>query len=431
MKLNPVNVTIRNFQSIEDLEFTISGFTCVTGKTNIGKSAIMRAISGALLNKPVTNLVRNGAKSCSVRLSSIEWGLLWEKAEKGLNRYTIDGKPERLENVGQRQPEPVAEFGFNNVRVGDRDLYPWYASQWTPVFLLDEGGPTVTQFISEISGLDVLQTAIALGLRGKKKALEELKLASAEAQKFKSKLQKLTKLDDLLEMSGELENQAESINEYRRKLERRKELFDEIEGAANKIRALADLKTVQIPDDSIGDVIDVTVKMFERWKSLEDAARSVISLKDFRVEMPEDPRESYDTWTKVKKYEGIERLNSSIGKLKGVAAVKLPDPLQDSDFEKIEKAKSIHAKLEELTKSVAILESPVILSNDPGLLNDIGRTAKAKDIMSEMQKTNSEIDRLNTDLKRAIDNLENVTEELGKIPSCPTCNRPALLGHQH
>jgi len=48
-ELYPVKIRIKNFQSIEDLEIEVRGFTAITGKTNIGKSAIMRAISSAML----------------------------------------------------------------------------------------------------------------------------------------------------------------------------------------------------------------------------------------------------------------------------------------------------------------------------------------------------------------------------------------------
>lgn len=44
-KIKPVKVSIKNFQSVSDIEFEIHGFTCITGPTNIGKSAIIRAIS--------------------------------------------------------------------------------------------------------------------------------------------------------------------------------------------------------------------------------------------------------------------------------------------------------------------------------------------------------------------------------------------------
>ena len=338
MKLSPVHVLIKSYQSIEELEFDVAGFTCVTGKTNIGKSAILRAISGALLNKPVTNLVRAGAKSCAVQLRSDRWGLLWEKAEKGLNRYTIDGKAERLENVGQRQPEPVSAMGFSSVRIGDKDLYPWYASQWTPVFLLDDGGPSVTQFISEISGLDVLQNAISLGLKGKKKALDDCKLASSEADQFKTKLKKVDKLDELVTMVDELKSQSESIAEYETRVSRGKELNEAIETAVVMIDVLQDVARARIPPNGMGGEISTTLDMYRRWLKLEEAAKSVIALRGEPVKIPEVPNE-HDKWTKIRKYVDVDPLRSSVKKLEPIMGTALPKQLDKSEFDRMKRAR--------------------------------------------------------------------------------------------
>jgi len=121
--LNPVQVRIQNFQSIDHVEFEVRGFTCITGKTNIGKSAIMRAISRSLLNDPVTGMVRKGAKYASVEMKSEGWGYLWEKGEKDVNRYEIDGK--RYDKTGQNQLPEIEAMGFRSIRIGDDDLEPW------------------------------------------------------------------------------------------------------------------------------------------------------------------------------------------------------------------------------------------------------------------------------------------------------------------
>ena len=124
--LKPVHVEIENFQSIKSLKFDINGFTCITGKTNIGKSSILRAISSAISNRPVINFVRKGHKSCSVMLQSNcdvnPWGFEWEKFEKGSNKYKILGKNETLENTGSGQLSHVTEMGFRGVQINEKEL---------------------------------------------------------------------------------------------------------------------------------------------------------------------------------------------------------------------------------------------------------------------------------------------------------------------
>ena len=127
-ELVPVKVRIRNYQSLEDVEFEVAGFTCISGPTNIGKSAIVRAISGALLNAPAIKAVRKGKKFCTVELDGGDWSLKWEKS-KTVSRVWIPADAEKpLTAVGRGQLDEVAAFGFQSIDVGRDKVQPWFAS---------------------------------------------------------------------------------------------------------------------------------------------------------------------------------------------------------------------------------------------------------------------------------------------------------------
>lgn len=429
-KLKPVQVHIRNFQSIDDLSFEVKGFSTLVGKTNIGKSAIMRAISGALLNKPVTNLIRVGAKSCSVQLSSDGWGFLWEKAERGLNRYTIDGKAERLENVGQKQPEPIADMGFSSIRIGDRDLYPWYASQWTPVFLLDEGGPTITQFISEISGLNVLQDAIIISLREKKKVLEELKTTSSEVDRLKEKLKKVDGLDGFIDMTDELDSQAESITEYRKRIKRGEEFYSAITTTTAKIDRLSQIVGVVVPDRCMSDDIKLLLHMYDIWIKLEKAVKLIIPLRN-KINLPEAPHDAYRSWSKIQKYAIINKLKSSVQRLEPIGNISVPTKLDAIEIDSIKRAKKIQIEIDRLNRSIHVLDSKIPPLDGPDVTDVIERTLRAKKIMSDINETNHGIARFHEELSKINNELNGVSDELRSIPSCPTCDRPILSVHTH
>ncbi len=437
MKLSPVRITIKSYQSIAELDFEVAGFTCITGKTNIGKSAILRAVSGALLNKPVTNQVRTGAKSCSVRIASDvdgqPWGLLWEKAEKGLNRYTIDGKAERLENVGQKQPEPIAAFGFSSVRIGDKEMYPWYASQWHPLFLLDEGGPTVTQFISEISGLNVLQDAISLGLRGKRKALDELKVAEADLVQCRANLTKVKALDDLEAMAKDLDNQRQSIAEYEGRVARAKQLHQAIQKLSASVDALEPVGAVGIPRDDMTEQMAGTLAMKARLAKLEEAAKAIIALRGARsISVPEAPTSEHDAWTRVRKYAGLDRLRRSVQALEPVERMHLPQPPDGQAFGRLAAAKRYDKQISDLRRAVAKLQTVVSMPQDPGLAEQLSGVSKAKAAWREMRKLQQDIQQLELAKKQVKGDLDGVLKELAAIPSCPTCNRPvASQEHSH
>ena len=52
-----LKVTVEDFQSIDKAELEVSGFTCLTGKSNIGKSALLRALNAAMKNLPANSFI--------------------------------------------------------------------------------------------------------------------------------------------------------------------------------------------------------------------------------------------------------------------------------------------------------------------------------------------------------------------------------------
>ena len=90
---NNLKVTIENFQSISkgELEFT-QGINIIVGQSNSGKSAILRAIKGAILNPSGSQkYIKNGTKGFKVGIdyqgNSIEWSRTSRSPE-----YVINGE---------------------------------------------------------------------------------------------------------------------------------------------------------------------------------------------------------------------------------------------------------------------------------------------------------------------------------------------------
>lgn len=423
----PVEVTIDNFQSISHLEFKVDGFTCITGPTNIGKSAIMRAMSGAMLNKPVVGLVRNGERSCSVRFKSFDWGFLWEKSEKGLNRYTLDGKPDKLENVGQRQPDQISEIGFGCVRIGDRDLYPWYASQWMPLFLLNESGPAVTEFISKILNLDILQDAIGLGLKAKKKTSDEAKIRSGDLEKLRQKESAITALDGTIGMVDELKAQSESIKEYEKRIVRGTQLKNQLEALEKAVDKIGSVSKIQVPPDGFGNEIETYKSIYGHWISLELAAKKVLVLRPAKtVGIPSPPETDFQKLSKVRKYSGLHDLQNSVKKLEPVRKLCTPGMADASDIEKVKIARAYVKRIAAARAAVDVLSQEIDI---PTVDVDAGALVKAKKTLDQIEVLRSEVSERELSLKTLSSELKSVMKELQAMPSCPTCGRP--MPHQH
>jgi hypothetical protein len=390
--LSPVYARIQNFQSIADLEIEINGFTCITGITNIGKSAIIRAISSAFLNNPVVGAVRSGEKFCTVSMESEDWGFKWEKGEpkSGVNRYELKRPTTKeLEKIGQGQLDEIASMGFNSVQVGSKVIHPWLASQFEPIFLLNMSGPAVTDFISDISRLGILQDAILLNVRGKKRVLDKAKLKADEVELLKEKEQKLVELDALLTLNDELNAQYESIQEYEERIRTGEELDRSLGEAAKDIRTLQDIRKAKIPDDDIGDDLEQFREMYLHWIDLEIAAKNILTLRD-------------------------------------ITSIVIPEP--SDEVPQIVQAATLADRIDRVEQIISRLSEEIPLPElgeyPSGLLEVKGVLARIETIEGEENTLRGQLDAVEKE-------MNEVEEELAKIPTCSTCKRPWSEDHSH
>jgi exonuclease SbcC len=176
----PVTVRVQGFQSIADAEIEVSGLTVVTGANNSGKSALIRAVSGAFTNPRGTKYVRRGEDQCTVDLVFGDGHTLkWEKGEK-INRYTVDGgKP--MDKVGQTVPREVEALGVVPITAAGHEIWPQFAPQFTgQVFLLDKPGSMLAESIADVTRVGVLNEALRQSQSDRRTAASELKIRQTD-----------------------------------------------------------------------------------------------------------------------------------------------------------------------------------------------------------------------------------------------------------
>lgn len=162
--------SIENFQSIADARLTVEGFTAVTGPSNRGKSASLRAVSGALFNKPGDDFVRLGASRAEVTLTGLPTcqpkdaggTVTWTKG-RGANSFVINSV--HYDKVGVGAPDALAVMGYHDLWIGDKErdkgeaIRPQVAGQFDGLFLLGRPGSFIADTIAHISRVTTLRTA--------------------------------------------------------------------------------------------------------------------------------------------------------------------------------------------------------------------------------------------------------------------------------
>jgi DNA repair ATPase RecN len=202
-----IDVEIKDFQSIERVVLTIDGFTALLGRSNIGKSAVIRAMKAALTGSAGTAFVRHGpscarrvkkTKTCkcfsSVHLRGKDFDLLWEKGD-AINRYTYNGQ------VYDRAERGVPEFlldKFALVKVGDDQKLLQCSDQFYPIFLLDQTGGVVAEVLSDAARLDRINVAMKLAEKDRREAVSVRKVREQDLTLLAEKIGRFDGLDNVL-----------------------------------------------------------------------------------------------------------------------------------------------------------------------------------------------------------------------------------------
>ena len=126
----------KNFQSWAEFDIDIDGLTVVTGPSDVGKSALFRALKGILRNELAAEYVRNGQESPMELALSFSGHLINAKRKKkGSTTYVIDGQD--FAKLAGGVPDQLKDLKFTEVVIGDFDFDPIFGRQNSAQFLID------------------------------------------------------------------------------------------------------------------------------------------------------------------------------------------------------------------------------------------------------------------------------------------------------
>lgn len=428
MKNTPIQVEIENFQSIESAKFEIRGLTVFVGKSNLGKSAVVRAISHCLLNQSVVGMVRKGSNFVKVRIRNGEREIIWEKGEKKVNRYHIDGK--LYDKVERKQLEPIHDMGFGSVTIGDSKLQPWYSSQFEPIFLLDKTGPQVTNFISEISRLRVVQDAIIYSSRCKKRENDSVKQCDSDLDQVNSNLDKFSELSKVDDLWDDIEAQRESILGYESKIKSMGVHKNKIASLVGSITILSKSGLVSLPELEVLSDIEVLNRMSEFDRSLKLCVKGILPFRTVSiVSVPDSPHDDFQRWNSLNSFSMIPTQADEIKRFRQSADVNLPDIKSiESSITNLMRMREFYLKHQELNHQVKIFSEENVLPEEFDR-TDIDRITESRKFMVEINKIRSDIARCNSESLEISKELNDVIQQLSEFNSCPLCGQELNSDH--
>jgi len=384
-------ITIKNFQSIKKLDFTIDGFTVITGKNNIGKSAIIRAIKSALTNQSGNEFIRKGEKSTEVKIKKNKLDIEWKKGASAT--YKINGQ--NFSKLNRAIPQPLIDAGFNKMEIGDQKISPIIASQFQPLFLINKNGGVITDVLAHLYKIDTLSVA------------DDLCLKELRSQKsfLKTREEDLKKLDGNLEKYKNFETLKKEIENIFTLHKQTQELQDEIElliGYDNKIEEIT--KNIK------------KLKFVKKFKipSIKKIEKDIAQLE----------------WL-IEKTDNFNNLSQPIKKIKKITNVILPKisdtELLINDFEQIKIWNDTLNHLKAKLKNQKKLENfnfhiiNEFIDNLENLIKDLEEFQLSEKKFMGLVKETKESRSLFRNIE---EELKEKKEEMSKFKICPTCERP-------
>ncbi len=297
-----MHVEVRNFQSILHSEVTVRGLTVLVGRSNIGKSALLRAVHASLTNPLGTAFVRHGAacarllkdqKTCkcfsSVKLTAPGYVILWEKGD-AVNRYTVNtGEGEVVyDKVDRGVPPFLASLGFAPIRIGDDQVNLNVAGQWKPIFLLDRRGSEIAELVSDVGKLDRINAAIRLAEKDRREAQSVRKVREADVKQLEAKLVRYQGLDEALAHAAEVEASGEALTAEEARLARGRRHQERARALTVQLALVQAQAEVAVPDLAPLDAEAGRVQRLTGWLGRERSLSAAIARREqtARVEIP-------------------------------------------------------------------------------------------------------------------------------------------------
>lgn len=235
-----VDFKVENFQSIKKAELEFKGFTVITGKSNLGKSAVRRAFSSLLYNNWNNGYVRVGEKETKIQFN--RGSLHIEQLKGSKNTYIVNGV--EYTKVGVDVPDEFTKLGWKPLET-DNNKYPLQTTtQNEGLFMVTYSDVENTKIINSALKVALYEEAAKLANKdlnrsktSNKERKEKKESKERELRQVKEKQEKVEKLREIEKKTRKIEQYKE--NRRQEDIEQKKK--DNLEKLVNATIMLSDL----------------------------------------------------------------------------------------------------------------------------------------------------------------------------------------------
>jgi len=446
-----IEIEVSGFQSVEHVKVSVDGFAALVGRSNIGKSALVRAVKFALTNEEGKYFVRHGdacprkvkkAKTCKcqatvcVRMEGFD--LTWERGD-AINRYTFNGK--EYDKPDRGVPEFLTQFGFGTLKIGGDKSSVQVSDQFDPLFLINESGSVVAETLSDVGRLDRINAAMRAAEKDRKESASTRKVREKDVEALQDRLIPYARLDHDLGCVDSIQTGLTNINKRTRVVEELTRFVLSTSNLAGQIKTLGNLTAIAVPDTqavltkrSRFEQVTKFVDQFAQRATQYRALQWVEKMPDISAEAMQMATKKFNQFTAW--YDKLVGLKTRFEGLKKIDVVQPApfDPVKSkfASLLVIERLCTQYQKVDAHVSSFDGVES-VLISQ----LEFPSRVAELLSSISYMEQANRRqrtlagaVEKLNQDYAKAVNDESAVQAEINTLGVCPTCTQSLHLHHE-
>jgi hypothetical protein len=253
---------IKNFQRHAKSKIDLDQVTTIVGRSDSGKSAVIRALRWVMLNQPRgAEFVKHGEDDCAVRVVIDEKDVVRRKTKKA-NEYEMLGRD--FVAFGSNVPEPIADF----LAVDELN----FQDQHDPPFWLSLSAGEVSKRINEIVDLSIVDETLQRSKSRQKKAKDKVAAVQTNFEDIKKKCEDL-------EWTVECNEDLKEIKEFRERSNRLVNLVGTLTGDIVRLEGTRELIVRMMPlaDEGQDLVKDFAVagKVGKQCKQLSELVNDI------------------------------------------------------------------------------------------------------------------------------------------------------------
>lgn len=403
------SIRIQNFEAHEDttVHFT-DGLQLLVGRSNSGKSSLLRALRMVVNNDWDKNMVRMGYEYCRVRVET-ERG--WVEAERGekINNWRCQengGEIQVYQKVGTTVPElatKILGMGERERGAGIKEL-PNFQTQLEKHYMLSEIGDkkassnmiaVMMDNAIGLGGMEDLIKDLSADLLKDKKWLNEkqveivdLKTNILDKAIFENYESLVNKIDLLNDEYNQMDVDIKKADEYNDKYN---EAFNNKKASLALLKIMPDVNSLESQCNDYNELnkqYDLTNKAFEIFNKL-DSLKNVLEIND--IELNEA---CADCESKIKLGEIYAKCVQDEQKLESIC---------QCDSIDVDKMNEILADVESMSSRIASAEQSL---------------TNARDIWKQMDSAKKEFSKISKEQKDSEQEFEELKDALGVCPLC-------------